>query len=171
MIDKDTCGLLFQKYHRYVYKFCLKQLKNTHSAEDCTNEVFMIMLKKKNTIKLSKNLSSWLCETSKNVCKEYIRNNSIKFDDVDELAETIADSSVSLEKPLYDEIYEFLDREEADLFFEYINSSIAERRKMADRLKITPNALCKRIQKIKRKIQTNLTDDVRFCDFMNRHDG
>lgn len=162
MIDKETCGLLFQKYHKFVYKFCLKQLKNTHSAEDCTNEVFMIMLRKKNEIKLSKSLSSCLCETSKFVCKEYVRNNPTKFDDVDEFAETIADTSVSIEKPLYDEIYEFLDREEADLILEYINANRFERRKMAERLEITSNALCKRIQKIKRKIQANLTDDARF---------
>lgn len=163
MIDKETCGLLFQKYHKYVYKFCLKQLKNAYSAEDCTQEVFMIMLRKKNGIKLSKNLSSWLCETSKFVCKEYVRDNPTKFDDVDEYAETISDTSVSVEKPLYDEIYEFLDKEEADLFLEYINADSDERRKMAGRIGITSNALCKRIKKIKYKIQENLTDDARYC--------
>lgn len=156
MIDKETCGLLFQKYHRYVYRFCLKHLKNAHAAEDCTQEVFMRMLRKKNWIKLSKNLSSWLYETSKLVCKEYVRNNPVK-DDVDDYAETISDTNVSIEKPLYDELYEFLDKEEADLFLEYINADSGERRNMAERKGITSNVLCKRIKKIKFKIQEILT--------------
>lgn len=162
MIDKETCGILFQKYHSYVYNFCLKYLKNTHAAEDCTQEVFMIMLKKKSNINLSKNLLSWLCETSKLVCKQYIRNNPQIFVNVDDYAETLHDTDASVEKPLFDEIYEFLDKEEAELLFEYLNADSGERRKMAERLGISSNALCKRIIKIKSKVQEKITDDARL---------
>lgn len=160
MIDKETCEVLFQKYHSSVYDFCLKYLKDIHAAEDCTQEVFMIMLKKKNKIILSEKLLSWFYETSKRVCKQYIRKNPTKFANVDDYAESISDVNASVEKPLSDEIYEFLDKEDADLLFEYINSDSGERRKMAERLGITSNALCKRIKRIKCKIQKHLTDDV-----------
>lgn len=159
MIDKETCGVLFQKYHSNVYNFCFKYLKNTYAAEDCTQEVFMIMLKKKNRIDLTENLLSWLYETSKRVCKQYIRRNSNKFADVDNYAETIYDTNISAEKQLLDEVYEFLDKEEADLFFEYISANCDERRKMAVRIGITSNALCKRIKRIKCKAQGYLTDE------------
>lgn len=160
MIDKETCGILFQKYHSYVYDFCLKYLENIHAAEDCTQEVFMIMLKKKNKINLSENLLSWFYETSKRVCKQYIRKNSNKFADVDDYAEIISDVNASVEKPLSSEIYEYLDKEEADLLFEYINADCDERRKMAERMGITSNALCKRIKRIKCKVQKKFTDDA-----------
>ncbi len=160
MIDKEICGILFQKYHSYVYDFCFKYLKNTHAAEDCTQEVFMIMLKKKNKINLSENLLSWLYETSKRVCKQYIRKNPTKFADVDDYAEIISDVNASVEKSLSDEIYETLDKEEADLLFEYINADCDERRKMAESMGITSNALCKRIKRIKCKVQKHLTDDA-----------
>lgn len=159
MIDKETCGALFQTYHDKVYNFCFKYLKNIQATEDCTQEVFMIMLKKKNKINLSENLTSWFYETSKRVCKQYISKNSNKFANVDDYAEIIFDVNATVEKPLYDEIYEFLDKEDADMLFEYINANSNERRKMAERLGITSNALCKRIKRIKCKVQQNLTDD------------
>ncbi len=160
MIDKETCGFLFQKYHSKVYDFCIKYLKNTHAAEDCTQEVFMIMLKKKKEINISKNLLSWLYETSKRVCKKYLDKNSIQFADIDDYAETISDANASAEKPLSEEIYESLDKKDADLLFEYINADCNERRKMAERIGITPNALCKRIKRIRSKVQKNLTNDT-----------
>lgn len=158
MIDKETCGVLFQKYHSYVYDFCLKYLENIQAAEDCTQEVFMIMLKKKNTINLSENLLSWFYETSKRICKQYIRKNPTKFADVDDYSEIISDDNASVEKPLSDEIYESLDKEDTDLLFEYINADCNERQKMAERMGITSNVLCKRIIRIKCKIQKKITD-------------
>lgn len=160
MIDKDTCGIIFQKYHNYVYEFCFKYLKNIHAAEDCTQEVFMIMLKKKNKINLSENLLSWLYETSKRVCKKYLSKNSAKFADIDDYTETISDTNASAEKSMSDEIYEFLEKENADLLFEYINADCDERRKIAERMGVTSNALCKRIRRIKCKVQEYLTDDT-----------
>lgn len=160
MIDKDTCSIIFQKYHNYVYEFCFKYLTNIYVAEDCTQEVFMIMLKKKNKIDLSENLLSWLYETSKRVCKKYLSKNSNKFADIDDYAEMISDTNASAEKPLSDEIYEFLDKEDADLLFEYINADCDERRKMAARMGITSNALCKRIMRIKCKVQGYLIDNT-----------
>ena len=122
----------------------------------------MIMLKKKNKINLSENLLSWFYETSKRVCKKYIRKNSNKFADIDDYAEIISDVNASVEKPLSSEIYEFLDKQEADLLFEYINADYGERQKMAERMGITSNALCKRIKRIKCKVQKKLIDDDYF---------
>lgn len=160
MIDKETCAILFRKYHNYVYDFCLTYLKNMHAAEDCTQEVFMIMLKKKNKINISDKLLSWFHETSKRVCKKYIKKNPTVFVDVDEYAETIYDKYTFVEKSLYDEIYDSIDKEDAKLLFEYINADCNERRKMAERMGITTNALCKRIKRIKCNVQENLTDDA-----------
>lgn len=120
----------------------------------------MIMLKKKNKIDLSESLLSWLYETSKRVCKKYLSKNSNKFADIDDYAEMISDTNVSAEKPLSDEIYEFLDKEDADMLFEYINADCDERRKMAARMGITSNALCKRIMRIKCKVQKYLTNNA-----------
>ncbi|MBO5319219.1 MAG: sigma-70 family RNA polymerase sigma factor [Ruminococcus sp.] len=160
MIDKETCGILFRKYHNYVYDFCFKYLENIHAAEDCTQEVFLIMLKKKSKINLSRSLLSWLRKTSKNVCKEYLRKNPTVFADIDNYSETISDAGSSVKKELPDEIYEFLDKEDADLLFKYINADCNERRKTAERMGITSNALCKRVIKIKRKLQKYLTDNT-----------
>lgn len=159
MIDKDTCGILFQKYHSYVYDFCYKYLKNTHAAEDCTQEVFMIMLKKKNKIDLSENLLSWLYGVSKRVCKKYLGKNSIKFNDIDDYAETIPDTNASADKLLSDEIYEFLDKEDADLLFEYMNADHGRRKEIAERLGIKTTALYERVKRIKIKVIKHLNNE------------
>lgn len=117
------------------------------------------MLKKKNKIILIENLSSWFYETAKRVCKQYIKKNPIISADVDNYAEVIADVNASAEKPLYDKIYELIDKEDADILLEYINADSNQRKKMAERMGITSNALCKRIKRIKCMIQQNLTDN------------
>lgn len=152
MIDKDTCELLFQKYHGQVYDFCFKYLKDVHAAEDCTQEVFMVMLKKKSKINLSKNILSWLYETSKKICKKYISKNSIKFDNIDDYAEVISDPHATVEKNLLDEVYDILSKEDADLLFEYINADHNERKKIAERLGIKNTALYQKIKRLRNKI-------------------
>lgn len=159
MIDKKTCGILFEKYHSYVYDFCYKYLGNIHATEDCTQEVFMIMLKKKNNIDLTENFLSWLYETSKRVCKKYIRNNPNKFLDIDDYAETISDTNISIEKPLSDKIYEILDNDDADLLFEYINADYGDRQKIAERVGVTPPALYQRIKRLKKKVVDYLNEE------------
>lgn len=157
MIDKEVCGMLFQKYHERVYDFCLRYLGNPYSAEDCTQEVFMIMLKKKDTIDLSEYLIVWLLKTAKKVCQKYVSKNPDMFDDIDELSEIIPDTSISAEKPLSEEIYEILDRNDADLLIEYINSGHGERQKIAERMGIRTTALYEKIKRIRKKVSEYLT--------------
>jgi len=157
LIDKEICGMLFQKYHGRVYDFCFQYLKNPHSAEDCTQEVFMIMLKKKDKIDLSEYFILWLLKTAKKVCKKYVSRNPNMFDDIDEFSEIIPDTSISAEKPLSEEIYEILDKKDADLLIEYINANHGERQKIAERMGIKTTALYEKIKRIRRKVSEYLT--------------
>lgn len=159
MIDKETCAMLFEKYHRIVYNTCYKYLKNTSAAEDCTQEVFYILLKKKSKIDLTDNLLSWLIETAKRVCKKYIRKNSKILLDIDEYSETIADKNSSVDKPLFDEVYEILDKEDADLLLEYINSDHGKRQEIAKRLGIKTTALYQRVKRIRERVMDYLDNE------------
>lgn len=159
MIDKKTCGILFEKYHDIVYNICRKYLKNPNSAEDCTQEVFLIMLKKKNKINLSENLSSWLIETAKRVCKKYISKNSTNFVGIDNFAEIISDDNAYVEKPLSEEIYEILDKEDADLLFEYINADHGRRQEIAERMGVKTTALYQRIKRLREKVLNHLNKE------------
>lgn len=156
MIDKETCSILFEKYNRTVYNTCYKYLKNISAAEDCTQEVFYILLKKKSKINLTDNLLSWLIETAKIVCKKYIRKNSKVFLDIDNYSETIADNNSAAEKSLYDEIYEILDKDEADLLFLYINSDHGKRKEIAKRMGIKTTALYQRVKRIRERVMLYL---------------
>lgn len=159
MIDKKTCGILFEKYHSSVYNVCLKYLKKPNAAEDCTQEVFLVMLKKKNKIDLSEKLSSWLSKTAKRVCKKYISKNSNMFLNIDDYAETISDTNASIEMPLSKEIYEILSKEEADLLLEYSNADHGERKKIAERMGIKPTALYQRVKRLRNKVLDYLSKE------------
>ena len=159
MIDKETCAMLFEKYNRIVYNTCYKYLKNTSEAEDCTQEVFYVLLKKKSKIDLTDSLLSWLIETAKRVCKKYIRNNPKVFLDIDDYSETIADKNTSVEKPLFDEVYEILDKEDADLLFEYINSDHGRRQEIAKSMGLKTTALYQRVKRIRERVMHYLDNE------------
>ncbi len=159
MIDKETCALLFEKYHKNVYNTCYKYLRNTSAAEDCTQEVFYTLLKKKSKIDLTENLLSWLIETAKRVCKKYKSKNAKVLLDIDEYSETIADKDSSAEKSLYDEIYDILDKEDADLLFEYINSDHGRRQEIAQRMGIKTTALYQRVKRIRERVMDYLNNE------------
>ena len=159
MIDKNTCAVLFEKYHSMVYRFCYNYLNNTSAAEDCTQEVFLTLLKKKNKIDLTENLSSWLIETAKRVCKKYIRKNSKNILDIDDYSETIPDSNASIEKKLSKEIYEILDKEDADLLLEYLNADHGMRQRIAKRMGIKTTALYQRVKRIRERVMHYLENE------------
>jgi len=159
LIDKETCAMLFEKYHRIVYNTCYKYLKNTSAAEDCTQEVFYVLLKKKSKIDLTENLLSWLIETAKRICKKYIRKNPKVFLNIDDYSETIADKHASAERALYDEMFEILDKEDADLLLEYINSDHGKRQEIAKRLGIKTTALYQRVKRIRERVMDYLNNE------------
>lgn len=78
---------------------------------------------------------------------------------IDDYAETIPDTKASALLPLSKEIYEVLDKEDADLLLEYINADHGERKKIAERMGIKPTALYQRIQRFRNKILVHLTKE------------
>lgn len=89
MIDKEICEIIIEKYYTDVYKFCLNRLKNIHAAEECTQEVFLLLFQKRAKLDLTEQLRSWLYESAMRICNKYISKNSEINADIDDYADVI----------------------------------------------------------------------------------
>lgn len=158
MIDNETCEMIINKFYDDIYNFCFSRLKNTHSAEECTQEVFLILFQKRGKLDFSEKFRSWLYNTANRICKNYIKKNKNITVDIDDYAETIPDNSLT-ETSLAKELYEILSKEDANLLLEYIESEYGQRKQLAKRLGITTKALYGRVDRIRQKVIDYLGDN------------
>lgn len=57
-------------YYQSIYNYCLSRLEDIHSAQDCTQEVFLVLYRKKDTLEID-NIRAWLYRTADNIIKNY----------------------------------------------------------------------------------------------------
>jgi len=65
-----------ERYINLVYATCLREIKNPQLAEDATQVVFLILVKKAHTIRSGTVLASWLFNTARFVALDVIRYES-----------------------------------------------------------------------------------------------
>lgn len=158
MIDNETCEMIINRFYNDVYNFCLSRLKNTYAAEDCTQEVFLTLFHKRSKLDFSEKFRSWLYSAADRICKNYIKKNRNITVDIDEYAEVIPDDSMD-GTSFSQELYEILDKEDADLLLEYIESDFGQRKQIAERLGITIKALYGRIDRLRQKVISYISDN------------
>lgn len=154
-MDSTDCRKIIDKYYNEIYSYCFIKLKyNSHSAEDCTQEVFVTFFQKHEKLD-EKNIRIWLYRTSDNIIKAYLRkninNNIISIDESTE-AMNIADSSQKFESDEPD-IFDCLTEEELKLIRIYYDADYGNREEAARKNGITLTALYQRIHKIKQKLK------------------
>lgn len=66
---------IYEKYFTVVYKYLLSISRNTHTAEEVTQETFFKALKKADHFRGECQLSVWLCQIGKNTYYDYLRKN------------------------------------------------------------------------------------------------
>lgn len=150
MLDKEICEMIIDKYYSDVYKFCINRLHNIHAAEECSQEVFFLLFKKRAKLDFTESLRSWLYEAAIRICNKYKSKNSNITLDIDDYSDIIPDEKQG--KLFSKEIYEILDKEEADLLLEYAEADHGQREKIAKRMGITTKALYRRLDRIRDKV-------------------
>lgn len=144
-----------EKYYQSIYNYCKVKVNDEHGAKDCTQEVFLILYKKMDKLKLSENVRAWLYRTADNVIRNYNRKNknNIPLDD-SEVNALSSEDEYSIERPLEDIINE----EEFELLKEYYidGEAIAS---ISKKHKKTEAAICKRMQRIKLRIKNCLHEN------------
>jgi len=88
---------IYKSYYMEVYSYVMTIVRNSHLAEEITQEVFFKVLKSKSIYRGEANEFTWLCAIAKNACMDEMRKQS-KFGDKPE--EMVSDANI--EKMLED---------------------------------------------------------------------
>jgi RNA polymerase sigma-70 factor (ECF subfamily) len=95
--DIDCFGQLVENYKKLVYSIALRILKDPHTAEDITQEVFFKAYRKLELYDTNMKFSAWLGRITHNTCIDTIRKNKnyslVASDDV-----VVGDTSESTEE-------------------------------------------------------------------------
>lgn len=152
-MDRQCCEEIMQKYYRELYSYIFTKVRNRQYAEDCTQDLFMILLKKHENLNENDNIRIWLYRTADNVVKTYRRknhDNDISLEESTEAMNTPAPDCFSQEETV---LSEWLTDEETELIRLYYDTDYGDRKNAAKKLGITVTALYQKIDKIKKKIK------------------
>ena len=143
---ENTFDEIAEQYYTSIFKYCYVKLDDEHSAKDCTQEVFLILYKKMDKLKLSENIRAWLYRTADNVMRNYRKKsrNSVPLDDLSETTEDTYSVEMPFEEIITQDEYELLN-------FYYINGDSIET--ISKQLGISKDAVYQRIHRIKTKIE------------------
>lgn len=155
-MDRQCCEEIMRKYYRELYNYIFAKVRDRQCAEDCTQELFMILLKKHPELNENDNIRIWLYRAADNVIRTYRRknhSNDISLEDSAEAMNTPAPDCFNQDKP---DLSEWLTAEETELVRLYYDTDYGDRKNTAQKLGITVTALYQKIDKIKKKIKNNI---------------
>ena len=94
---------LYNTYYMEVYSYVMTMIKNTHLAEEITQEVFFKALKAPTSYKGKSSEFTWLCAIAKNTCMDVFRKQS-RFQEMPEeipseanVAQMLEDENLTLQ--------------------------------------------------------------------------
>lgn len=154
LIEPEHCTLIIEKYYREIFSYCYAKLGYSHhSAEDCTQEAFVVFFTKHERLDETDNIRLWLYRTADNVIKTFVRKSpppAVSIEDSPEALD-IADSGGFTEDT--DSPLDILDAEERQLLELYYDSDYGQRTAAAKKLGISLPALYRKVHKIKKKLR------------------
>ena len=145
---KEPVERLIESYYKDIFNYCHIRLHGDfHAAEDCTQEVMLVLYKKVNKLDMSKDIRSWLYSVADKEIKTYQRKK-VDTVDIDTMSEKF------FENPFESSILDVLNEDERKLIEDY--ASGADKIKLAEEKNLTLGALYKRLSRIKEKLSENL---------------
>jgi RNA polymerase sigma-70 factor (ECF subfamily) len=85
---------LFEKHKTDVYRFALSFVKDLHTAQDITQEVFLRLMQSQSQIHDLSKIKTWLLTTTRNLSLNTLKNRSRETEIPDDLP---ADSATNLD--------------------------------------------------------------------------
>ena len=87
--DLDQLGPLFEKHHRHLYHFFLKQTGSSQTSEDLVQDVFYRMLRYRHTYRADGKFTTWMFSIAHNAKIDHYRKSKHKKHEM-EIQETHA---------------------------------------------------------------------------------
>jgi len=93
--DLQQASLLFERYHKRIFNFLARMTMDRTVAEDLTQNVFVRMIKYRNSYREGARFQSWIYQAARNIFTHHyqdIRNRTHAFIDVEKIQGIMADS-------------------------------------------------------------------------------
>lgn len=155
MNQDDLCAMIVERYYQPIYRYCYAKLNfDTNAAQDCTQNVFLVLIQKKHRLNLNGNIKVWLYKTADRVIRNYRRKekqyqNQIPIDEI-KLSDNGGLPNQDAETPL-----DCLTAEESALLTAYYDAAYGTRNELAQQHGMTLPELYKEIERIRRKVKSN----------------
>jgi RNA polymerase sigma-70 factor (ECF subfamily) len=89
--DLEAFEFILSFYEKSIYNYCLKILKNPHSATDVAQETFIKVYTHRKNIDPEKNIKTWIFTIATNTAYDFLRSKKRKNEiSLDEGSETIS---------------------------------------------------------------------------------
>lgn len=152
MRKDKLCEKIIEDNYAAVFRFCNARLRGDfYGAEDCTQEVFLLFLQKKDALDLSGRIDRWLIAAASRITKQYIRKKAEQTAFETGGIEDITDSSA--EQNERSELFDSFTDDEYNLLIRYYSTDAELRGELAAEMGISVNTLYQRIFKLKSKIR------------------
>lgn len=97
--DLQQASLLFDRYNKRIFNFLAKMTMDREVAEDLTQNVFLRMIKYRNSYKEGSKFHSWIYQVARNVFSDHYqmnKNRKADFVDVEKMSDRIQDVDDSM---------------------------------------------------------------------------
>jgi len=139
---------IVRKHYREILGYCCVRLNsNVQAAEDCTQEVFLVLFRKLNSLD-DDNIRAWLYETARRETAKYISKNSFSHISLEDAPE-IEDTSNPLAE-FGNSVIDRLDDDEISLIKAYYDEE--DRESLAKKMRLSMNGLYLKIHRIRKKL-------------------
>src|ERR1700681_2230913 len=88
--DGETLGVLFERYHAPIYNFYTKLTGDRALSEDLVQEVFLRILRHRQTYRPGTPFRAWICDRARNPHFAHFRKTRRQVPSEPEMAPTIA---------------------------------------------------------------------------------
>ena len=155
MANSDQLEVVVNQYYDEIFCYTLSKLKpDIQGAKECTQDVFLLLFEKKDSLDLSGNIRAWLYQSANNIIKSYIRNeakhrhlslNDVTIPSYGELEQFFSETTIS-------KIKECLTAQEFRFLYDYYSLKRGNREKLAEQYGMTQSQLYAEIKRLKKKI-------------------
>ena len=93
--DLQQASVLFERFHKRMFNFLARMTMDRDLAEDLTQNVFLRMIKYRNSYREGKRFQSWIYQIARNVFSDHFqatKNKTSDFIDIEKMSDTIIDA-------------------------------------------------------------------------------
>lgn len=154
-MDKDKlCEEAMKKDYQSILRYCLQLLgQDMHSADDCTQEVFLLFWKKRRELNFNDNIRGWLYAAADRICRDYRRKEVKRLSSIEADPEKASLQAVQMQLPDDASAFDSLSEDEYRMLEAYYAESYGERKELAKSMGLTTVQLTRRVHSIREKLR------------------